>query len=180
MGRRPPRPAGADPDGLVTCLSCGRRFRSLGPHLYRIHQITAADYRAEHQLPAGTALMATATRNALSAGRLKAMVDDPELVGRMRASTPPLSELARRSAEARAGTDGLNAVRAARRSGALRTLPSAQQARREALDATARAAGFASMEEAIRATSNLPSRAAAARIGVGASTVKRWRRRNAT
>ncbi|MFF8747813.1 MucR family transcriptional regulator [Streptomyces californicus] len=172
------RPAGAGADGLVTCLSCGRRFRSLGPHLARAHRMTAADYRAEHHLPATTALMATDVRAALSQARTSAMADNSELVARMRSATPPLQELARRSAEARPGTDELPAVRAARAAAARTTLPAARQARRDALEAQARAAGYASVAAAIEATRHLSSRAAAARIGVGASTVKRWRRRS--
>ncbi|SDT83444.1 ROS/MUCR transcriptional regulator protein [Streptomyces sp. TLI_053] len=172
------RPDGADPDGLVTCLACGRRFRSLAPHLARVHGMSAARYRAEHALPASAALMATDVRRSLSATRTEAMAADPDLLEPMRACAPPAEELARRSARAREATDGLPAVRAARRSAALRTVPAAQQARRDALEATARAAGFASMTEAIEATRDMPSRAAAARIGVGASTVKRRRRQS--
>ncbi|MFF4699898.1 MucR family transcriptional regulator [Streptomyces chattanoogensis] len=169
-------PDGADADGLVTCLSCGRRYRSLGPHLARVHQITAADYRAEHRLPATTALMARSTRAALSGIRRQAQADDPSLLTRMRDAVLPADELARRSAEARAGTDGLPAVRTARRAGALRTLPAAQAARREAMEAKAHAAGYPSMAVAIDATRAMTVRAAAHRIGVGESTVKRWRR----
>ncbi|CAM5361394.1 MucR family transcriptional regulator [Streptomyces viridochromogenes] len=50
-GVRSRRPAGASADGLATCLSCGHRYRSLGPHLARAHHTTAAEYRAEHRLP---------------------------------------------------------------------------------------------------------------------------------
>ncbi|MGK4909675.1 MucR family transcriptional regulator [Streptomyces albus] len=175
-GVRSKRVAGADADGLITCLSCGRQFRSLGPHLARTHHMTAAEYRAEHRLPASTALMATGVRAALSQTRIAAMDDDPELVGRMHAAALPRQELFRRAADARAGTDDLPLVRAARAAGARRTLPAAQQARREALEAKARAAGFESMAAAIDATRNMSSRAAATRIGVSPSTVKRWRR----
>lgn len=172
---RSKRRAGADPDGLITCLYCDRRFRSLGPHLARIHQVTAVEYRAEHRLPATTALMATDVRAALSQARTAAMTDDPDLIDRMRAAALPQQELVRRSAEARAGTDDLPAVRAARAAGARRTLPAAQQARRNLLEAKAQAAGYGSMAEAVEATRHLPSRAAAARVGVGASTINRWR-----
>jgi hypothetical protein len=172
------RPSGADADGLVPCLSCGRRFRSLGPHLARAHRMTAAEYRAEHRLPATTALMAIGTRTALSQARISAMTDDPDLVARMRSATPPLQELVRRSEEGRTGTDGLPAVRAARAAAARTTLPAAQQARRDALEAQAQAAGYASVAAAIEATQHLSSRAAAAQIGIGASTVNRWRRRS--
>ncbi|MFE8940929.1 MucR family transcriptional regulator [Streptomyces sp. NPDC007872] len=171
------RPAGADADGLVTCLSCGQRYRSLGPHLARAHHMTAAEYRTEHRLPATTALMATDARSALSQARLSAMADDPELIARMRSATPPVQELARRSTESRAGTDELPAVRAARAAGARKTHPAAQQALRDALEARVRAAGYASVTAAIEATRHLSNRAAATRIGIGASTVSRWRQR---
>ncbi|MGW0984260.1 MucR family transcriptional regulator [Streptomyces xiamenensis] len=173
------RPAGDGDDGLVACLICGRRLRSLGPHLARVHGMTAEDYRAEHRLPASTALMGSAVRGALSAARRAAMAADPELVTRMREAALPGEELARRSADARAGTDDLPAVRAARRAGALRTIPAAQQARREALEERARGAGYGSMAEAIAATRGLSAGAAAERIGVGVTTVKRWRRKTA-
>ncbi|MFE3696522.1 MucR family transcriptional regulator [Nocardia tengchongensis] len=173
---RSKRHTGADDDGVVTCLICGRRFRSLGPHLFRAHQISAAEYRAEHQLPATTALMATETREVLSSTHRAAIAENPDLLAPMKAATPPLAELARRSAQARAGTDHLAAVRAARRDGALRTLPAAQQARREALLAQLREAGFDSITHAVEATGHMSSRAAAQQLGVGASTVKRWRK----
>ncbi|MEU6664283.1 MucR family transcriptional regulator [Streptomyces sp. NPDC046821] len=172
------RPSGADADGIVTCLSCGRRLRSLGPHLARAHRMTAAEYRAEHRLPATAALMADEVRGALSQARTSAMADDPDIIGRMRAAALPQQELARRSSGARAATDGLPAVQTARAAGARRTLPAAQQARRNALEAKARAAGFDSMTAAIDATRHLPSRTAAQQIGIAASTVNRWRRRS--
>ncbi|MDT0306141.1 MucR family transcriptional regulator [Streptomyces sp. DSM 44917] len=170
-------PDGADPDGLVTCLSCGRRFRSLGPHLARAHQTTAAEYRAEHQLPATTALMARDTRADLQRTRQALMETDPEVVKRMREAAPPPEEIASRSADARAGTDDLPAVREARRRGAAQTLPLANAARRERLEAVARAAGYDSMRDAVEQTRDVPSRAAAERIGVGVTTVKRWRKK---
>ncbi|MFJ3762953.1 MucR family transcriptional regulator [Streptomyces sp. NPDC090080] len=170
------RPAGADPDGLITCLSCGHRYRSLGPHLARTHHTTAAEYRAEHQLPASTALMATDVRAALSTARTTAMADDPDLVTRMRAAALPQEELSRRSADSRSATNDLPAVRAARAAGARRTLPAARQARRDAFEAKARVAGYDSMAAAIDATRHLPSSSAAAQIGISTTTVRRWRR----
>lgn len=50
-----------DTDTSVECLSCGGRYRNLGSHLARTHGLTADEYRAEHRLPRGTALMATST-----------------------------------------------------------------------------------------------------------------------
>jgi predicted transcriptional regulator len=107
------------PDGL-TCLICGRRFQSLGPHLRSAHQMSGADYLAAHQLPASAALMDTQTREALSSGL-----------------------------------------------------------RREAREAAARKAGFGSWQEAVEATQSLSSSEAAAQLGVGKSTIMRWRQRDA-
>lgn len=177
--RRAGRLDGADPDGIVTCLSCGRRLRSLGPHLARVHQITAVEYRAEHRLPATLALMAPDVRGALSEARLAAMDDDPEIIERMRAATPPNAVLVRWSIEGRTATAGFPAVRAARAAVARKTLPRAQQARRDAVEQRAHAAGYPSMADAIEATRSMSQRGAAARIGVAAGTVSRWRRRTA-
>jgi hypothetical protein len=138
--------------------------------------MTAAEYRAEHRLPATTALMATGVRAALSQARTAAMAEDPKLIDRMRAAALPQEELSRRSADGRADTNDLPAVRAARAVGARRTLPAAQQARRAAMEVRAQAAGFESMAAAIDATRHLSSRTAATQLGIGASTVKRWRR----
>lgn len=159
---------------LIECLYCHDRMRSLGPHLYRIHQVSAADYRAEHRLPAGYRLMAASMRDELSEQRRQAMADDPSIVAGMIPGAH--GDMAARSAEARAGTDGLPAVREARRRGTPIANAAAVAAKRARLDGIARAAGFESMTDAIEQTRDLSSRAAAARIGVGASTVKRWRR----
>jgi hypothetical protein len=173
------RPSAADDDGLVTCLICGKRYKSLGPHLFRIHQTSAADYRAAHQLPASATLMATSTRKALSAARQEAMKDDPELVARMRAATPPVKDIARRSAAARARTDGLEAVKASRRRGWDQAIAKSVAARREHLDQAARAAGFSSWRQALEDLQDRSSREVAERLGVGKTTVRRWRRKQA-
>ncbi|MFE7237157.1 MucR family transcriptional regulator [Streptomyces sp. NPDC057580] len=171
------RPGAADDSGLVPCLICRGQYRSLGPHLYRAHGVSAADYRAQHGLPATAALMAPATREALSAARRKAMETDPDLVGRMRAAGLDPAELARRSSEARARTDRLPQVRNARRRGWDKSVAQSAAARREGREEAARRAGFVSWEEAIEATRGLPSQEAAERLGMGRTTVKRWRRR---
>lgn len=177
MGKRP---SAADDDGLVTCLICGRRFRSLGPHLFRIHHVTAVDYRTAHQLPATAALMATDTRATLSAARRVAMDEDPDLVGRMRAATPKAAELARRSASKRAATSRLPLVKQARRQGWDVSVQKASAVREASREEMARKAGFTSWAEAIETTRALPSRQVAERLGVGKDMVLRWRRRNAT
>ncbi|MFE3059110.1 MucR family transcriptional regulator [Nocardia sp. NPDC059239] len=177
-----PRPAGrsrradaADDDGLVTCLTCGRRFRSLGPHLSRAHQLTATQYRTEHGLPASATLMAHASRETLSEARHAEMAADPDRLAPMRAATPPLDELARRSASVRAATDNLPAVQHARRLSAQANNPAAQAARRAAMLARVQEAGYASIEDAVHRTAHLSRNAAAEKIGVGRTTITRWR-----
>jgi predicted transcriptional regulator len=172
------RPGAADDDGLITCLMCGRRFRSLGPHIFRIHHVTAADYRTAHGLPATAALMATETRAALSATRKAAMAEDPELVGRMRAAALPAAELSRRSASKRATTSRLPLVRQARRRGWDVSVQKSAASRADSREELAKTAGFASWHEAIEATRAMPSRQAAELLDVGKTMVLRWRRRN--
>lgn len=40
----------------IECLECGRRYAFLPTHLTRAHDMTAAEYREAHSLPAGTPL----------------------------------------------------------------------------------------------------------------------------
>lgn len=48
-----------DDDGTsVLCHECGRRFRALGYHLLRAHEMTAEEYRATHGLRRGLGLIA--------------------------------------------------------------------------------------------------------------------------
>ncbi|MFD4406705.1 helix-turn-helix domain-containing protein [Nocardia sp. NPDC058499] len=89
----------------------------------------------------------------------------------------PFDDLARRSAPARAATDALPAVRAARRRGAQTSQPAAVAARRAQMLARVQAAGFTSIPDAVRRTAHLTRNAAAERIGVGRTTVTRWRAR---
>ncbi|MER6851601.1 hypothetical protein AB0A81_27195 [Streptomyces flaveolus] len=107
------------------------------------------------------------------------MADDPDLITRLRATMPPLQELSRRSADARAGADALPPPCA--RPGLRVPDAPCPQLNRPDLHWRPRRGppGFSSMADAIDATRYLSSRVAAFRIGVGASTVKRWRQRAA-
>lgn len=171
------RPVLDDTAETIECLECRRRFRSLGPHLARGHDTTAAAYREQHQLPASAILMAKPTRAALSEARVEAMANDPELIERMRAGQPSGEELVRRSTEGRAGTDELPAVVAARQRGRDRQRDLSVAARAAAREEAAAAAGYASWDAAIRATMDMPERQAADALGVARTTVRRWRPR---
>lgn len=159
------------PGEMVQCAECGRRFRSLGPHLARAHGVTAEEYREAHQIPATRALMGEATRSVLAEHRRALMITAPDVVLRMRAATPPLSEVAAASAAKRAITDQWPAVRAARAAAARETQPLAVAARR------VMPLGYQSIEAALAATDNMSARQASQHLGVSPSTVGRWRRR---
>lgn len=160
-------------EDLIVCLHCGDRLRSLGPHLYRIHQVSATEYRAEHRLPARYPLMAASMRAEQSVQRRDAMEDDPSITAGMIPGQH--GDMARRSAEARSATDALPAVRANRAAAARRAQPATTAAWRARMDAAAVAAGWASMADAITETARLSESEAARRIGVGRATVRRWR-----
>ncbi|MFK0297236.1 MucR family transcriptional regulator [Streptomyces sp. NPDC090442] len=56
-----------DDDGTsVLCHECGRRYRSLGPHVSGAHGMTAAEYKAAHGLARSRSLAATTLRESLS------------------------------------------------------------------------------------------------------------------
>lgn len=83
----------------------------------------------------------------------------------------------RRAAESIQQTSGYEMVRAAHAGHRAKGVAAMHQAKRAEMDAKAQAAGFVSMEAAIRETRGMTVRAAAEAIGVGVNTVGRWRRR---
>lgn len=57
-----------DDDGqTVLCHECGRRYRSLGAHVFRAHGTTADEYKAAHGLARSRGLASSALREALAA-----------------------------------------------------------------------------------------------------------------
>lgn len=159
----------SDPDGLITCLECGRRFRSLGPHLARAHQLPAREYRARHQLPATAALTSDNTRASLRDQRLQALAQDPTLLDHLRAwptprgprTVPGQVPVVR---EHRRGTDHLRVAASAR-----------VRARRR--EERAQAAGYDTWATAVEATRELTRDLAAAQLGCGTTTITQWRAR---
>ncbi len=171
------RPSGADTDGLVTCLSCGPPLPL--PGAASRTRPPGDSRRVPRRAPTAGLRRAHGHRRPRRPGRLHGLRD----VHRSRLHRPD----ARRSA-ALAGTHP-----------PLRRVPGGHQRPARRTSGTGRwrpphpprsptgppqhpgnqspAAGFASMAAAIHATRHLSSRAAAARIGIGASTVKRWRLR---
>jgi len=165
--RRGARATVSDPDGLLTCLECNIRLRGL----------TAAEYRERHRLPATGALQADGLRQAGSERQRAILADDPAALDHLRPWQDPSHLDAIRSAavETHHETRGRPLVRAHRAPGQRAGVQAMLDSRQAKLDATAVAAGYESLEDAVRRTADLSAREAAARVGVGESTVRRWR-----
>lgn len=169
----------SDTDGLLTCLECGRRMRSLGRHLSAKHQMSAVEYRERHHLPATGALAADGTRQALSEHQRAALATDPDALNHLQTWQTPehLAVMRDAAIDSHRTTMTYELVRDHRRPGQRRAVQVMNESRRSRLDEIARGTGFTSIEAAIEETAELPARQAGLRIGIGASTVRRWRKR---
>lgn len=166
-----------DDDGRIGCLYCGKRARYLVPHLRHAHGVTADEYRAEHHLPATASMHVDATRDRLRERQRALLAADPHALDHLAVyqTSAHLAEMRDAGRDAvRASHD--NAVaNSHRRPGRARAVAAMVDARTRKLEGAARAAGFASLDEAIAQTRDLTARAAARRIGVSAQTVTRRR-----
>lgn len=167
----------SDSDGLLTCLECTRRFRSLGRHLQAAHGVTAAEYRQRHHLPATGALSADGMREDTSNRQRARLAGDPAAFDHLRPYQDGnrLDQIRETAIEAHRGTMSTDLVRTHRLAGQRYAVQVMAASRRERLDEIARRAGFGSMDAAVRETADLALKSAARRIGVGPSTVARWR-----
>lgn len=172
-GRRGARPTVTDEDGILTCLECGRRFRALGVHLRRAHGMTSAEYREAHRLPRSAALAADSTR-ALGWERMQAEDTSHLDVYRTRER---LAEMLPASVEAIRETRDYPIVREHRLPGRQHAVTVMAERRAAALEARVVARGYASLADGIEQTRDLSSRAAGAALGIGATSVLRWRAR---
>ena len=82
-------------EDTVGCHECGRRFRMLVQHLRLAHEMTVAEYRRLHQLPATVPLTCLSTSELISA-QSTARVGSPKWVRfeRARDRTLPASQVA--------------------------------------------------------------------------------------
>jgi len=161
----------SESDGIIRCLECGLRFRNLGRHLNAAHDMTAAEYRSAHQLPATAALMADAQR---AQGHDRMMDADIAHLAKFR--TPEhLNQMRAAAIESIRVTEDYAAVRAARAAGRRYAVQVMHGKRMLAIDDKARQAGYEGIDDAIRATQALAGTAAAAKIGIGHTTVLRRR-----
>lgn len=167
------RPTVSDSDGILTCLECGRRYRALGAHLRRAHDMTAAEYRDTHQLPRTAALAADSTR---TLGRERMLAEDTSHLDAYR-TRDRLAELLPAGIASARQTRDYEVVREHRLPGQRRAAQVMQARRAEALEARALARGYRSVADGIEQTREMPTRAAAAALGISATSVLRWRAR---
>lgn len=167
----------SDADGLLTCLECGRRFRSLGRHLQAAHDLGAGEYRQRHHLPATGALSADGVREGQSERQQDRLTDDPDAFAHLEPyqQHEHLNQLRAAAIESHRSTVGSQLVRAHRLPGQHYAVQVMLARRWERLEGLARAAGFQSLGAAIQETADLSAAAAARHIGIAASTVTRWR-----
>lgn len=80
---------------LITCLICGRSFRSIGGRHLGVHGVLPMEYRARFNLPAGVGLASKASREASAAGQ-RARADREALLERLAAGRCAPRQTARR------------------------------------------------------------------------------------
>lgn len=152
----------------ITCLECGRTLRSLGGHL-RVHGLTAAEYRERHQLPRTAALesLPSRQRRADSTSRevARQLTHDPDAQVRRARVGREHTRVAHQSP----------IVAEHRAAGQAKGVEAMRRARRAALEARMREAGYDSLEHAVRATASMTVAGAAARLGCSVTSIRRWR-----
>lgn len=167
----------SDPDGLLTCLECEGRYRSLGRHLAAAHAMTGAEYREAHQLPATGALWADGLRADAQARQRAALVEDPDHLAHLTPYQTPqwARRIAASAAEPLDRTRGYDLVRLHRLPGQRHAVRQMVAARLARLDRAAQEHGYRDLADAIAATRTLTAAEAARRIGVSPQTVRRRR-----
>ncbi len=168
-----------DPDGILTCLECGGRYRSLGAHLARAHDMTGAEYRERHRLPATGALMADAGRAEQSVRMYAEIAEDPDAIAHLAPyqDRGRLDRMRAEGVESIRRTVGYESVRASRRPGQRYAAQVMAGSRLARLDERVRARGFDGVLGAVRATMHLSGRRAAEVTGLSATSVYRYRAR---
>ena len=66
----------------IQCLMCGELRSSLGPHLAKVHQMTADDYRARFGIPYTCGLAGLDSRKRWASAELRHSQEDPESAAR--------------------------------------------------------------------------------------------------
>ncbi|WP_157831554.1 Lsr2 dimerization domain-containing protein [Microbacterium hominis] len=164
-------------DGLVECLYCGHRARLLTPHLKHRHGVTAAEYRAEHNLPASASMMADADRARSSSKRRQMITEDPSRLDHLRQWHSPehLKQMNAAAVEKVRASHQDETAREHRRPGRAYAAARMMEQRQRALAATVQSHGYDHVVDAIDKTRHLSTREAARLTGLGATTIARYR-----
>lgn len=101
------------PDGLL-CHECGRRFAHLGLHVFKAHEMTAAEYRAAHGL-GRRGLVAQGTREAIAANARASLLRKPLFLQRRDPRKATQARLDAGSPFSPAGVEALRQASARRR-----------------------------------------------------------------
>lgn len=100
-------------DGLL-CHECGHRFTHLGLHVWRRHELTAADFRQAHGLSKVRGLVASETRSVIIANAQRTFSSKAQFVA---SRDPALATAARLEQGAGMSPAGLAASRTRRAQG---------------------------------------------------------------
>lgn len=167
----------SDADGLITCLYCGRRFRALARHLSAAHDTTAAEYRAEHNLPATGATVADITRVRTRETVRASLAADPTMLDHLKPyqTSDRARELGKRAADSVRASQQIPLAQEHRLPGRQYAVARMVEQRLKKLDEAARAHGYADADDAVAATSHLSAKAAARVTGLSAQTITRRR-----
>lgn len=156
-------------DGRLQCLECGRWYRLLPPHLGRVHEMSAAEYRKAHQLPRKLGLRASdLAEQARNQGRVR-YTQRPDIRAHMAAGRTTIDRT-----NVVAGTRasaGYEMVRAAHRAGG----QGAKAAHRRRADQAAQALGFTDLDAYLDAREEVPHARAARELGISRQAIRRYR-----
>lgn len=160
-------------DGRLICLSCGRSFALLAPHLARTHEMSSAEYREAYELPRRLSLRAAAlTERAREQGRARYRQRSDIRASLERGRTPAVDTTATASSQETAMRP---MVRQARQRGGRGKAAAALQRITERVQAC----GFANVGAYFAGRSGVTVAAMARELDVSRRTVSAWRERSA-
>lgn len=89
----------------IVCLLCGKRFRSLGMHLTKIHKTNAEDYKKRYGIPMGIGLAGNSYKNKISTAtkeRINSPSERKKIIDRMSSAREKLENKGRKWEQAHA------------------------------------------------------------------------------
>jgi hypothetical protein len=169
-------PPGVQPaqDGRLQCLECGRWYRSLASHLHRSEDMTAAQYREKHGLPATRPLVAP-DLSELWSEQAKDRLAARELIS-VEEHDPAKRKRAGRSGTTRHSETAVRpSVRAAHQEGIVKGRTQAHENARAVLHGIAVSLRYIDWEDLITRTRHLSVYKLAQLVGRDEGTIRYWR-----